>query len=283
MIIKINGQVADIVLDLEKTVGEVLAALEQWLVNSGHRLSGLAIDNENVNADALETAFLRDVETVKNLDIFTSSLSELSAQSLVQIYRDIDEYESLDFDEKQNFFENWNESPQAKHIAEQFPDIFTMCSRAFSGEINFGILRSVVEERLRELGNPAGELPILEQLVSEVCTRLEELPLDVQTGKDMRAAETIQIFSTVAEKVFRIFDIFNRQGFSTDTIKVGEAAIPDYISEFSSVIKEMLAAYEQQDTVLVGDLAEYELAPRLRGLTTALSQAVGEKTWAVQV
>ena len=283
MIIKINGQVADIVLDLEKTVGEVLAALEQWLVNSGHRLSGLAIDGESVSASALEMAFSRDVETINNLDIFTSSLSELSAQSLVQIYRDIDEYESLDFDEKQSFFQSWNESPQAKHINEQFPDIFTVCNRAFSGEINFGILRSVVEERLRELGNPAGELPILEQLVSEVCNRLEELPLDIQTGKDMRAAETIQIFSTVAEKVFRIFDIFNRQGFSTDTIKVGEAAIPDYINEFSSVIKEMLAAYEQQDTVLVGDLAEYELAPRLRGLTTALSQAVGEKTWVMQV
>ena len=282
MTIKINGQVADIILDLEKTVGEVLAALEQWMDNSGHRLSGLAIDGEVVSASALETAFSREVETVNNLDIFTSPLSELSAQSLVQVYRDIDEYESLSFDEKQSYFESWNETPQARHIAEQIPDIFTVCNRAFSGEINSGIMRSMVEERLRELENPAGELPILEQLVGEVCTRLEELPLDIQTGKDARAAETIQIFSSVAEKVFRIFDIFNVQGFSTGTIKVGEAAIPDYIGEFDSVIKEMLAAYEQQDTVLVGDLAEYELAPRLRGLITALSRAVGEKTWVMQ-
>ena len=279
MTIKINGQTADITLDTEKTVGEVLAAVEQWLDNSGHRLSGLTIDDEIVSASTLETAFSREVRTIKILDIFTSPLSELSAQSLAQVYRDIDEYESLGFDEKQAFNEIWNESPQARHLAEQLPDIFAMCGRAFSGEMNSGIIRTVVEERLRELENPAGELSVMEQLTAEVSGRLEELPLDIQTGKDARASETIQIFSSVAEKVFRIINILKIQGCSIETIKVGESAMYDYIAEFNSVVKETLAAYEQQDTVLVGDLAEYELAPRLRGLTTALSRAVGETTW----
>ena len=44
----------------------------------------------------------------------------------------------------------------------------------------------------------------------------------------------------------------------------------DYIMEFSAALRELLAAYEQHDTVLVGDLAEYEMAPRLRGLHAAL-------------
>jgi hypothetical protein len=35
----------------------------------------------------------------------------------------------------------------------------------------------------------------------------------------------------------------------------------------------MLAAYKQRDTVLVGDLAEYEMAPRLRGLYAAICNA----------
>lgn len=282
MTIKINGQNADITLDLEKTVGDFLAAMEQWLENSGHRLSGLAIDGEAVGAVAMEAAFSREVQTITTLDIFTSPLHELSAQSLIQVYRDSDEYENLGFDEKQIYFEKWKESPQAKHLAEQIPDIFALCSRAFSGDTSFNIARTVVQERLREFENPAAELSGLGHLVDEVCRRLEELPLDIQTGKDARAAETIQIFTSAAEKLFRIFNILGVQGFPIETIKAGEAEVSAYIAEFNAAVKEILAAYEQQDTVLIGDIAEYELAPRLRVLTASLSRAVEENIWALQ-
>jgi hypothetical protein len=35
-------------------------------------------------------------------------------------------------------------------------------------------------------------------------------------------------------------------------------------------MKELIAAYENKDTVLVGDLAEYELSPRLLKLCSVL-------------
>ena len=263
MEIRINGQIADIVLDSEKTVGEILAALEQWLANSGHRLSGLVLNGEAANAGSLEAAFAHDINIVKTLDIFTSSLAELAAQSLVQIYRDIEEYESLGFDGRQNFYENWSESPQARFITEQMPDLFTLCGRTFSGgDLSPQVLRAITEERLREMDNPAGEFASLEPLVNEVCGRLEDLPLDIQTGKDGQAAQTVQIFSSVAEKIFRIFNV----------LKAGreQTGLSGNISEFGTVVKEMMTAYQQHDTVMVGDLAEYELAPRLRMLYTAI-------------
>jgi hypothetical protein len=43
------------------------------------------------------------------------------------------------------------------------------------------------------------------------------------------------------------------------------------MEEFGAALKELLAAYEVRDAVLVGDLAEYELAPRLRGLYAAIN------------
>jgi len=282
MEIKINGQLADITVDSEKTVGEILAGLDQWIANSGHRLSGLAINGETVSTGTLEAAFARNIDTVKILDIVTCSLPELSVQSLSQISSDIDQYEGLNFFEKQGFIEIWNASPQALFIAEQIPDLFTICGRFFSGDFSLDFLRTIIAERMRELEDPAGELGILESLVSDVCVRLEDLPLDIQTGKDSRAAETIQIFSSIAEKVFRIYNVLKTEGFDMGTIRIGEAGLSDYIIEFNSVVKDLLAAYQQRDTVLVGDLAEYELSPRLRAFCTALSQAVGDKTWALQ-
>jgi len=282
MKIKLNGQNVDITLDSEKTVGEVLAAMEKWLADSGHRLSGLAIDGKTINASALEEAFSTGVEFVKTIDVFTNSLTELSVQSLVQIYRDIDEYEAASFENRQIFFESWKLSPQSGLAAEENPDIYALCLRAFSGEIELHILRAIVEERLREIENPGAELVALEKLANEASIRLEEFPVDIQTGKDVRAAETIQIFVNIAEKLFRIFNILGAQGFPLETIKVGETGISDYVTEFNSVIKEMLDAYEAQDTVLIGDIAEYELAPRLRGLVSALSRAAVEKSRVTQ-
>jgi hypothetical protein len=250
---------------------------EQWLANSGYRLSGLVLDGETVDTGSMEVAFGRDINSVQTLGIFTSSLAELAAQSLAYIYRDIEEYESLGFEGKQKYYENWSDTPQARFTEEQIPEIFALCKRTFSGgDLSPRMLRAITEERLRELDDPAGELAGLEPLVGEVCVRLEDLPLDIQTGKDGRAAQTVQIFSSIAEKVFRVFNTLKAEGPAADEIKIGQTGLAGYIAEFSTVVKEMMAAFQQHDTVLVGDIAEYELAPRLRTLYEAIQKMLRE-------
>jgi hypothetical protein len=135
-------------------------------------------------------------------------------------------------------------------------------------------LKPVFEERLRELQDPAGEMSRIEPLINDICFRLEEFPLDIQTGKDAKAAETVSIFSGVAEKVFRIYNVLKIEGFPITEITVENIPVTSYITEFNTALKELLAAYEQFDTVLVGDLAEYEMSPRLRNLHGALHNAL---------
>ncbi|MDR1637946.1 MAG: hypothetical protein LBR93_11490, partial [Treponema sp.] len=61
MDITINGKAADITLEDEKTLGEVLAGLEAWIRESGHRLSGLEVDGEKADPLSLESFFNREV------------------------------------------------------------------------------------------------------------------------------------------------------------------------------------------------------------------------------
>jgi hypothetical protein len=275
MEIRINGQTADIRLENERTVGEIFAGLEQWLANTGHRLSGIAIDGKTVYSDGIAESFGRDIASVKTLDILTSSLPQLLAESLLNTLRDIDEYEVADFDEKRRMAEEWRQSPQAGLLAEQSPELYDRAHKTFAGEgVGPAALRSLVEERLRETQDPAGEFTRLEPLIAEICARLEDLPLDIQTGKDSRAAQTVSLFSNIGEKIFRLFKELKTEGFPVGAITVAEVPIADYITEFGAALRELLAAYEQHDTVLVGDLAEYEMAPRLRGLYAAISQAL---------
>jgi hypothetical protein len=262
MDIFINGRPADIKAENEKTVGEILSALDSWLYNSGHRLSGLDIDGETVDIQSVETAFMRGIESVNALGIYTSPLHELSQESLVLVLRDIDEYEKLSFSERSAFLETWLDSPQSRHLSGQMPDFFSLCEKTFSGTgAGADVLRSVAQERLREITGPAEELSRMESVVSEVCARLADIGLDTQTGKDARAAETVQMFTGVAEKIIRICNAASVRGINVGNIDLGE---------FRSVLDELLAAYSRTDIVLVSDLAEYELAPRLRSIYTDL-------------
>ena len=278
MKIRVNGLDADMQPETEKTVGEVLAAMESWLTGSGHRLSGLCIDGETANLETIEESFNREIDTIHTLDISTSSLTELIAESLFNIIEDVKTYEAASFEQRIPFAANWKESPTARLLAEQSPDLYDWAMNTFSGEgSGTQILHSLAEERLRELQNPINEMETAKPLVAEVCTRLEELPLDMQTGKDARAAETVNFFSGIAEKVFRIYSILKIEGFPVGDIKVENMAIKAYIDEFNAVLQELLTAYEQRDTVLVGDLAEYEMAPRLRNLHATLLDAIVQK------
>ena len=278
MDISINGEKADITLESEKNIGEILAGLEYWLANSdpryneGFRLSGLSIDGHVIGADSLEDSFNRDIDSVDSIDITILSLAELVAEALLDSRQAIDEFNGCDFAGKRVFAEKWKTSPAALMISEESPDLYEIILNTFSGVgISVDGLTAIIDERLRELEFPAKELNDMNPVITEIAGRLEELPLDIQTGKDRRAAETVSFFSGIAEKIFRIFKQLKIRGFPVDDIRVAEILVSDYIGEFNDVIKELLQAYEQQDSVLVGDLAEYELAPRLRGLYAALN------------
>jgi len=232
--------------------------------------SGISVDGQSADVSQLEQIFSRDINTVKTIDVYTSSLASLTAESLESLYKDAQEFEKLNYEEKSSFLNKWKESPQAVFAAEQTPEIFNLFVNAFSGgEINTGMLISITEERLREVNDPVLEASNLKQIVEEICSRLNDLALDIQTGKDMRAAQTIQIFSSAAEKILRILRQMDIQGYLSQETN-NKKPLNILINEFGNLVNDLLDAYEKHDTVLVGDIAEYEASVKLRELYTAI-------------
>ena len=273
MKIMINGVNADIRPESEKTIGEVLCVLEKWLSESGFRLSGLNLDGQAINATMMENCFYRDINTVNTLDIITSSLLQLVAESYLNLIQDIYSYNASDSDEKSAFADDWKESPQACFLSEQSPEIYNLALKTFSSDDSgINMFRDIVLERLKELQDPAAEFQKIESIVNNICLRLEELPLDFQTGKDAAAAETINTFSCISEKIFRIINILGMK-YQGELI-INDLPIKSFIKEFDAVLLQMLSAYQQQDTVLAGDIAEYEIAPRLSALYVSVLKSI---------
>jgi hypothetical protein len=263
MEITINGIPADITLETEKTVGELLSGIESWLTGSGHCLSGLELDGETIGAEGVTGVFDRDLGHIRAIDIKTSARSLIMVEALCTARFFVEDFRDAPPEERSRLREAWTVSPVRGFLMENIPDLYGQVDKTLAGEglspHDTGIL---IGERLREIENPGGELANMEPLVINIVQRLEDLPLDIQTGKDGRTAETVSLFSNIAEKLFRIYCLLKMQGYALDIV-VEEIPAAVFIDEFSAALKELLAAYETKDVVLIGDLAEYELAPRL--------------------
>ena len=274
MEIKINDKVLDASLDNENTLGEVLSELEQWLSGSGHRISELKIDGQPVMSSMIEETFKRDVKTVKCLEVRTNVVAELCAAGLLNLVEDIKEFENLNFKEKADYCAKWRETVTARFISAELPELFAFCINVFSGgDVTPETLLSITEEIQREVGDPKSELTRLEPVLNEICMRLTDLPLDIQTGKDARAAQTIQIFSAVTEKIFRIFKQLDTQGYLPKE-SGQDGSLADLTANFANLLRELLDAYEKNDSVLVGDLTEYEISPKIKELYRAILENV---------
>ncbi|MDR2738558.1 MAG: hypothetical protein LBB68_01825 [Treponema sp.] len=275
MKITIDGKPADIILENEKTIGDLLREIGNWLSGSQYSLSGLSINDETINAASVNDALDRPLDSIETLDIRTASLPLLMAEALVDIRQDITAYGNASFEDQKRLQREWEKSPPATFLAEHIPDMFDCINRSFRGEgLGIPFLIPLVDERLRELRDPRLELGGMDVLIETTAKRLEDLPLDIQTGKDTRAAETVQLFSNITEKLFRILSLLRLEGIITDTLVIDTMPFNAFIGDFSAALKELLAAYEVKDAVLVGDLAEYELAPRLRTFYSAIRAPV---------
>jgi hypothetical protein len=276
MKITINGEAADITLENEKTVGELLAALEQFLEQNGHCLSGLSIDGGALDAESIPGLFSRDLDTADRIDITSSPFQSLLVQALDITIETLDRFCSAAGAERQALRDRWLSLPAASFLERRINELYPAITDCLSGAgLSPEQCKRLLAERRDELERPEEKLSGMAGDIETIASRLEELPLDLETGKDSRARETVQLFSMTSEKLLRIISyIYN----SRNTEKtVDGTPIKVFLADFANAVEELSSAYGNKDAVLAGDLAEYELAPRFRALYGAFSGDNGEQ------
>ncbi|MDR2448042.1 MAG: hypothetical protein LBD58_12270 [Treponema sp.] len=277
MEILINGQDAGIILENEKTIGDLLAGIENWLDGTGSRISGVILDAEPLQVEDIPAAFERELSGFQSVNIRISSLRDFAFEALMSAKSALEASENASFEEKKMIRADFESSAAANFLKEQLGDIATSVDASLAGEglSPIGALK-LLEERAREFEEPKREILNCSVLVSEIVSRLEDLPLDLQTGKDKRAWETTRLFSHVTEKLLRLLSLLKQTGLEIDAIAIDSVPLTRFIDDFTNALNELLSAYEAKDTVLTGDLAEYEMAPRLVSLYSTLKD-VAEK------
>ncbi len=114
---------------------------------------------------------------------------------------------------------------------------------------------------LRELG---GEFSLC-------VVPLTDVPIQLQTGKELAVMETINRFSVSLERLYRLLPLLPLGGFDDEALNVGDTRLSELPGFLSPILEELLDALKKKDTILVGDLSEYELAPKIEELSAVLS------------
>jgi flagellin-specific chaperone FliS len=261
----IDGSVADIKFENEKTIGDVLTGIESWVSESGFCLSRVNIDGAEAETSDMDVLFEAEIKDTKTLLIETKPFAMLYEAALDELKRTLSSWQQVGGD-KRLVEELWRKSPAAAFIDDHDKELSYALRAGFSDETINNVV-DMVNERSVEARKPLSVFSDMEKELNEEIARMEDLPLDLQTGNDRRAAETIERFSVFMQKILRLFPL----------LKYAIPEKPDtayslLFEEVKSALKEFLVAYENKDMVLSGDLAEYEIAPRVKNIYSTLKK-----------
>lgn len=105
----------------------------------------------------------------------------------------------------------------------------------------------------------------------ELSKKMENVPLALQTGKDNEANGDIKILANAVEDFCHTVTFASLfEEFSL--IRVEEKPLSEFFADFSPILEDFEEALKTGDTVGIGDLAEYEICPRLKSLADALEE-----------
>lgn len=290
MTVTVNGTSLDLETG-DTSVGETLAVVDDIVEKAGSVILGIALDGTSVDADALADLSDRRSSDYKRLEIDSVPAFELRSRAygalldFLKILRSwtggsdsgasIQEawasygalYSGLLSAEEHSFLDLLDQNVQTLAAAPQSVD-----RQKFSRHADR--LEPIFRERLEEILDPAASMRSTSLLYSSERENLLDVPVRMQTGKDAEAMRSILLFVEIFNKANRILPELARVGVDTPTLLIDGLTLPDFYKSFNEVLRQLMGAFENKDAVLIGDLAEYEIVPRMNSFFDAVVGAL---------
>ena len=295
MEIFINEDKIDFQLEEEKFLEEVVAGLNSWAAGSGVRIQDITYDNQSYSHSD-STCRKVPVDDVSVLTVNVKSMLEIHQDNLHLLYQYISlllksieaKNSKLTAELKTEadpiikllaeFLDESYGSTDSVHgrlnsfISELNPEILDEKSEVTDGLIKqLTALKIVLNERISELTNPIGELKKTTNALQLSLGEINDISILLQSGKDREALNIIIKFSELSQKTLRLYPILKNTGIiNIENIIIDDKNLSEYYNDLNSILSELIEAFTANDSVLIGDLLEYEVAPRLESLMQVL-------------
>ncbi len=298
MEIVVNNEKIDFTLENEHTLGEVIAAVEAWLNKSN--LVAASINLDLRDSDKQERDLIEEpeenwsgtsIDGIERLVITARLVMEIQFSNIQTVLSYLDLLKSAVEKRDQSKIED---------LLQGREDTFKSLNLIYTSSLNpssfqeINDLRSLLEGANAEtiLAWPDGmrkrALDIIEVLDGMLSTRLDEMinPFTVlassikelelasneikdvsvllQTGQEQKAMAAIIEFADLSQRLLRVLSSLEESShISLKELKIGEERASRFFADFNGILRELIGAFDTKDTVLIGDLLEYEVAPRI--------------------
>jgi len=266
MKITVNGNEIDFTLEGEKTIGDVIEELRIWLSGTGMLVGDIEIDNQKITLDE-GFSFKKPVEEVKQLSIEALSIRKSRIRQL-ETARDFftlltDSAKAKDSDTLRDLESSYQdlrrilpkilgEAPDSPIVSGLEETLGQNHQKLIS---NAAAMLKILDHRLREASDPVAEAKIAAAALSRLAENLDEVAVNFQIGKDKQAMDAIDELCETLQKFIRCL-----------TWGASAAGMDNLINDINKMLSELEAALVVNDTVLIGDLLEYELKSKLMEL-----------------
>lgn len=296
MDIFINGESLNFTLEDEKQLGEVYDNVHNWLSDQGFLVLKAEEENRDLTAEEEQRWREKPLSEVKSVEFEVKSITDMSFEILQPLHQYllllVKGIEQRNFEVLSDLADDFKTiETRLNQLFSSAPEkgknsdilLFRSCIQesgifegkiknkdAFDAALNLtrGFL-SLVEERIREITAPREEfLNTIEELAKSI-EPINEIPVLLQTGKDREAMRTVIQFTELSQKLIRLFPILKvSEGFDMQQKLSSGDSLEEFYEDLKTILLEVNEAFIAKDSVLIGDLLEYEVSPRLENLVT---------------
>ena len=191
----VNNEKLDIVLEDEKTIGDVLKSFEAECDKNNATTINITLNGKNIGADEFDSIFTEPINDDTKLELIIVTQDEIKAS-----------------------FQN----------------------------------------------QKAECLELSEMLLN--------LPVQLQSGKDKEATLLIAKLADFIEKFCHTATLSALFPAIHEKLSIDEKSVSEFFHDFSQILNDFEQAIAAKDTVLMGDLAEYEISPRLQSIAKTIEE-----------
>ena len=281
-----------------RNVGDVLSELDEQAEKAGAIITGIRYNGKDLDADSIAGITGDPADGPGCLELSAESATDMKARAIDTLLQLIEAATAANDEETRtavrNAWASYRSAFDGLYSAEEssFLDAFgvelaanqakaTMLPGREGGADNItGIIETATKlasffgERLAELRDPAAAMMTASQLFESIRTDLSEVAVRLQTGKEAEGMHTMVMVVELINKIVRILPDFMRNVPGAASLTIEGKNIGDFYDDFNTVFRELAGAFESKDSVLIGDLAEYEILPRLSAFFLAVRTAM---------
>lgn len=112
----------------------------------------------------------------------------------------------------------------------------------------------------------------LAELFLELAEKMEDVPSELQNGKNEEVALSIKNLADSIDQFSHTAALATLYPETFSDTRIDGMGFNDFFADFSPILKDFEQALQSNDTVMIGDLAEYEICPRLKAIAGSLKK-----------